>query len=263
MVPAVDFMSLVDTPYTWEMNMWYHTLNVGFRTRGSGETDFPCISGERVGLGRSYVKLAGKLDFDAWCEGIRQGRSYVSDGKSHLLEFKVNDAGVGENGSELRLAGAGKVRATVKAAALLDERPQPELQRLPARQKPYWHLERARIGKSRQVPVELIVNGQSRTRTNMVADGSINEIAFDVDIERSSWVAVRILAASHTNPIWVMVDGKPLAPLRRSVDWCAKGVDQCWSQKKRFIKGAEMDDAEKAYAHARSVYHEMLTRAVE
>ena len=50
--PAVDFISTVDTPYVWELNMWYHTLNCGFRTRASGETDFPCIYGERVGIGR-------------------------------------------------------------------------------------------------------------------------------------------------------------------------------------------------------------------
>ena len=31
-VPAVDFMSTIDTPWPWELNMWYHTLNVGFRT---------------------------------------------------------------------------------------------------------------------------------------------------------------------------------------------------------------------------------------
>ncbi len=73
----------------WELNIWYHTLNAGFRTRISGETDFPCIYGERVGLGRSYVKLDGKLNYDAWCEGIRAGRNYVSDGKSHLMDFKV------------------------------------------------------------------------------------------------------------------------------------------------------------------------------
>ena len=41
LVPAVDFLSMVDTPSVWELNMWYHTLNVGFRTRISGETDFP------------------------------------------------------------------------------------------------------------------------------------------------------------------------------------------------------------------------------
>jgi hypothetical protein len=64
LVPAVDFISTVDTPYTWELNIWYHTLNAGFRTRISGETDFPCIYGEKVGLGRSYVKLDDKLDYD-------------------------------------------------------------------------------------------------------------------------------------------------------------------------------------------------------
>ncbi|MEO5958578.1 MAG: hypothetical protein ABIR80_05645, partial [Opitutaceae bacterium] len=37
------------------------------------------------GLGRSYVKLDGKLDYDAWCEGIRLGRNYVSDSRSHLM----------------------------------------------------------------------------------------------------------------------------------------------------------------------------------
>ena len=68
-MPAVDFMSMVDTPYVWELNMWYHTLNCGYRTRISGETDFPCIYGERVGMGRSYVKLDGKLDFDALVRG--------------------------------------------------------------------------------------------------------------------------------------------------------------------------------------------------
>jgi hypothetical protein len=55
---VVDFISACDTPYAHELNIWYHTLNCGFRTRISGETDFPCITDERVGGGRSYVKLA-------------------------------------------------------------------------------------------------------------------------------------------------------------------------------------------------------------
>ena len=52
---VVDFISAVDTPIIWELSVWYHTLNCGFDTRISGETDFPCIYGERVGLGRSYA----------------------------------------------------------------------------------------------------------------------------------------------------------------------------------------------------------------
>ena len=49
---------------TWpiaEMNMWYHTLNCGFRTKISGETDFPCITGARVGVWRSYVRQEATL----------------------------------------------------------------------------------------------------------------------------------------------------------------------------------------------------------
>src|SRR6266567_2768110 len=260
-VPAVDFMSLVDTPYVWELNMWYHTLNVGFRTRASGETDFPCIYGERVGLGRSYVKLEGKLDFDAWCEGIRSGRNYVSDGRSHLVEFKINDAAVGQNGSELHLNEAATVRVSAKVAALLEEEPNPALHGLAYDKKPYWNLERARLGGSRDVPLEVIVNGYPVARTNVLADGTMRDIGFDVKIARSSWVALRIPASSHTNPIWVLVDRKPLAPSRRSLEWCLKGVDRCWAQKKRFIKADEMDDAERAYEHARTVYREMLSKA--
>ena len=59
LVPAVDFMALVDTLYTSELNMWYHTLNVGFRTRASGETDFPCVSG-RPGRAGTIVREAGR-----------------------------------------------------------------------------------------------------------------------------------------------------------------------------------------------------------
>src|SRR5205085_723903 len=118
---AVDFISTVDTPAPWELSIWYHTLNCGYRCRISGETDFPCIYGERVGLGRSYVKLDdGKLDFDRWAEGIKQGRSYVTDGKSHLVDFRVDDVRVGEDGSERKLDKAGPVRVSARVAAMMD-----------------------------------------------------------------------------------------------------------------------------------------------
>src|ERR1700730_4060870 len=102
---------------------------------------------QRVGIGRSNVKLSGKLDFNAWCEGIREGRCYVSDGRSHLLDFTVNDVQAGEAGSELRLSQPGKVRITLKAAALLPERTNDDIRGRPYQRAPYWHLERARIAR--------------------------------------------------------------------------------------------------------------------
>jgi hypothetical protein len=259
-VPMVDFMSTVDTPYVWELNMWYQTLNAGFRTRISGETDFPCIYGERVGLGRSYVKLDGKLDYEDWCEGIRKGRNYVSDGKSHLMDFKANNVKMGENGSELRLNGPGSIKLTATVAARLNEEANPDLQKRPYDQKPYWDIERARIGSTRTVPVEALVNGVSVGRTEIQADGSMREISFDVPIEHSCWVALRILPSSHTNPIFVIVNDKPIRS-RKSIEWCLKGVDQCWSQKQRVIKKDEIDLAQQVYDHAREEYRRRLAEA--
>lgn len=261
MVPLVDFLSMVDTPYIWELNIWYHTLNAGFRTRISGETDFPCIYGERVGLGRSYVKLDGKLNYDDWCEGIRAGRNYVSDGKSHLMEFKANEVKMGEGGSELKLSAPGKVHLSARVAARLNEQSNPDLQKRPYDQKPYWDVERARIGSTRTVPVEVVVNGKPVGRKEIKADGSIQEVTFEVPIEQSSWVALRILPSSHTNPIFVLVDDKPIRSSRKSIEWCLKGVDQCWSQKDRFIRKEEKELARNIYEKAREVYRRRLAEA--
>ena len=119
---AVDFISAADTPFVFELNIWYHTLNCGFRTRISGETDFPCITDGRVGGGRSYVHLPQGLTYDAWCEGVRVGRSYVSDGFSHLMNFTANGLEAGTSGGGLLLERSGAVRATVRAACLLSEK---------------------------------------------------------------------------------------------------------------------------------------------
>ena len=78
-------------------------------------------------------------------------------------------------------------------------------------------------------------------RKNIVADGTLAGRRVRRKIERSSWVALRILPSSHTNPIFVLVGGKPIRASRRSAEWCLKGVDQCWSQKERFIKADELD----------------------
>ncbi|MEO8662636.1 MAG: CehA/McbA family metallohydrolase [Bryobacteraceae bacterium] len=256
----VDFVSTVDTPYAWELNIWYHTLNVGYRARISGETDFPCIFDDRVGMGRSYVRQTRPASYSDWTEGIREGRNYVSDGKSHLLDFKVNDVVMGDKGSELALGGPQSVHITARVAALLDETPDEAVRSRKYDQKPYWELERSRIGATRKVPLELIVNGEAVARQEIVADGAQRPVSFDYKIERSSWVALRILPSSHTNPIFVMVSGKPIRS-RRSAEWCLKAVDQCWSQKSPRIRVDELGDATKTYDAARAAYKQLLAEA--
>ncbi|HEV3082609.1 MAG TPA: CehA/McbA family metallohydrolase [Gemmataceae bacterium] len=259
-----DFISTVDTPSVWELNIWYHTLNCGYRCRISGETDFPCIYGERVGLGRSYVHLDGKLTFDDWAEGIKQGRCYVSDGKSHLMDFTVNGLDVGRKNSEVRLDKPANVEVRARVAALLELKPTPAseaIRKAPLTAKPYWDIERARISDTRKVPVELVINGKAVEKKEIVADGSEQEVVFSAPIEASSWVCLRIFPSSHTNPVFVVVDGKPIRASKRSADWCLKAIDRCWQQKSRRIRAQEKDDAAKAYEAARVEYRKILSES--
>jgi hypothetical protein len=262
---AVDFLSTVDTPAPWELNIWYHTLNCGYRARISGETDFPCIYGERVGMGRSYVKLDdGKLDFDRFIEGIKRGRSYVSDGKSHLVDFTCNGLGVGQGASELKLDAPGTIEVSARVAARLEPELTVELDAIrsrPLSAKPYWELERARIGSTRKVPVELVASGLPIARQEIEADGSFHDVKFSAAVKTSSWLALRIYPSSHTNPIFVIVGGKPIRASKKSAEWCVKAVDQCWSQKAPKYRDSERASAAQAYDVARDAYRKILAES--
>ncbi len=258
---AVDFISAGDTPYVWELNIWYHVLNVGFRTRISGETDFPCITDDRVGLARSYCKIVGPLTYRKFIDAIGSGRNYVSDGRSHLMNFRVNGVEGGTGDSEIRLDKPGRVTVALQAAANLDEKPVDSIRQRPYHQQPYWDLERARIGDRREVPVEIVVNGAPAATKTLVADGTMQTLTFDVALDRSSWIAARILPSSHTNPVFAIVEGKPVRASRASAQWCLDAVNQCWSQKAPQIRASELSDARAAYEHARQVYRQRLGEA--
>jgi hypothetical protein len=260
---AVDFISTVDTPTVAELSIWYHTLNVGFRTRISGETDFPCIYDGRVGIGRTYAQIDGGLTFAGWLNGLRSGRSYVSDGKSHLLDFRVDDAEVGRGNSELRIGAPRTVSAQLRAAAYLDPLPNEAIRSRSPDQQPYWDIERARIGTTREVAVQLVVNGNVVSTRSVPADGQLRDVAFDVSIDKSSWIAARILPSSHTNPVFVLIGDKPIRASRRSAEWCLTAVNQCWTQKAPAIRTAEQADARAAYDHAREVYRRLIAESAD
>lgn len=280
---ACDFISAVDTPSIWELNIWYHTLNCGMRSRISGETDFPCIYGDKVGLGRIYVKLdpTQDLNYENWIEGLKQGRSYCGDGLSHILDFRATalkdgdlsgkTLGMGEPNdqgqmSQMNLDAPGKVRVKFDVAALLAERPTPQTEEIRNRRldhKPYWHLERCRIGDTREVPVEVIVNGKVAATHKLLADGGIRDLQFDVEIPHSSWVAVRILPSVHTNPIFIEVGGKPIQASKKSAEWCIQAVETCWNAKVKGIREPERVAAKAAYDKASEIYKRILTGAVE
>jgi len=82
-------------------------------------------------------------------------------------------------------------------------------------------------------------------------------VAFDVPIAESSWIAARILPAAHTNPIFVIVDKKPIRASRESAHWCLNAVHQCWTQKAPHMTADQQAAARTAYEHAEEVYQRL------
>jgi hypothetical protein len=266
---AADFISAMDTDRIREWNAWYHLMNSGLPIKASGETDFPCMSGTRVGQGRSYAQLGktDRLEYSQWCRAVARGRSYVSDGYAHAFGFTV---GGREAGDDVRLGGPGPV--TVKAVVAFS--PETPLEPAYGGAIPVGGLRHVgdtvimrdilspdpvfRRGKRL---VEVVVNGRVAASRDVPADGREHAIELSVPIERSSWVAVRQFPQLHTNPVNVLVSGQPIRASRRSAEWALACVDQLWRVRARQIAPGERAAAEKAYEEARATYRRIAAES--
>ena len=261
---VTDFISAMDTDRIREWNAWYHLMNVGLPVKASGETDFPCMSGTRVGQGRSYVQLGkqNRLDYPQWCRALARGRSYVSDGYAHALRFHVNGK---TSGDDLQLAAPGRVTVTASVAFSPETPLEPAyggaipaggprhvgdtvLMREAQSLNPVYE-------RGRRL-VEVVVNGRVAASREVPADGREHAVELSVPVDRSSWIAVRQFPQLHTNPVNVLVAGKPIRASRESALWAIACVDQLWRVRARQIAPAERAEAEKAYEEARRIYRE-------
>lgn len=257
-----DFISAMDTPRVSEWNIWYHIMNCGIPLKVSGETDFPCMSGRRVGQGRVYVQLGqvDQIDFATWTKGLAEGRSYVSDGYAHALDFSVN--GVQPGTQDVRLTGAGQVSVSAKVA-FSAEVPEgvaygnlmPKAGRQLVGDTVHLHAPRSqRIIQGGDRLVELVVNGEVVGSQEIPADGRIHDLTFDIPMTRSSWIALRHFPQLHTNPVHVLVDDQPIRGSRASALWCAETIRLLWKYRRRFIDESERKAAEAAYQRAITHY---------
>ncbi|MFT5051343.1 MAG: hypothetical protein ACI8QZ_002754 [Chlamydiales bacterium] len=272
----IDLLGVCNTSYSAELNLWYHLLSCGFRLSIAGETDFPCIYDDRIGRGRTYVKTEGRPPtYRAFLKAFADGRSYVSTGECHLIDFRLTsqsgpDLGpevrVGEDGSTAIMATPGTIDVEVDVSALLDPIPAPGApsSTTAINAIPYWALERARVIGTREVDVELIVNGFPVATTRIVADGNSVSLTFpSIPIDCSSWVAVRVLGAAHTNAIIVEVGAKPVRSSKKSAQWCMDVIDRYLANKMHLLDAfpAEQEQAEATAGRAKRVFVEIYEEA--
>jgi hypothetical protein len=108
------------------------------------------------------------------------------------------------------------------------------------------------------VSVELIVNGRAVDSKTILADGTLQDVEFLAMVEQSSWLALRILYSSHTNPMFVTVARKPVRASRRSCQWCLDSIAAAWNRLGPRIAAKDRAAAAAARDHALETFHAIL-----
>jgi hypothetical protein len=204
-VHAIDLMSY-NSDEDLSAELWYRLLNCGLKLSACVGTDALLDrSTEPLGGDRVYVKTAGPLTMQGWLDGLKAGRSFVTNGPIPMLE--VNGRGPGET---CELAGAGNVRVAVAVESYV----------------PFSK-------------VEVIVNGQVAAKDEAAGEPAGPRVKrFDVElpIGRSSWIALRVRGPgsplvfdgpvwAHTSPVYVMVGGRRIAS-REDADYFVAWIEQ-------------------------------------
>lgn len=243
-----DFISAMDTDRVPEWNCWYHIMNCGFPLKASGETDFPCITGSRVGQGRVYVQMGkiNKIDFPTWADNLAKGKSYVSDGYAHALQFTVEGKSAGEV-ADLAKPGNVKVAAKVTFGSNIA----------------LGTANGGQVPKGDTRKLEVIVNGVAVASKEVPADDKEHDVTFDIPIAKSSWVALRQFPQMHTNPVNVLVDKAPIRASRKSAQWCGGTIEQLWRVRENVIAPNERPEAQKTFQKALETYRKIAAECAE
>ncbi len=202
-IHAVDIMSYPSDNMETS-KLWYRLLNCGLRLAATAGTDtfMNTMDGaELLAMGeegalfssppagaRVYVRIDGGVTTESWCEGVRRGRTFVTN--AAMLDLTVDGRGVGDE--------------------------------IEARSSDVLHV----IGEARSyAPVqrlELIVNGEAVASAVATDGGRHARIEHQLTVTESCWIALRATGGAHetvlddalfahTSPIYVAVGGAPAA----------------------------------------------------
>jgi hypothetical protein len=183
----IDALDVMGSLYDASVPFWYRFLNCGFRLPAAAGTDvfLNRIPTPPPGWGRVYVHLPHGLTYDGWVDGVKAGRSFVSNGP--VLDFEVSGKGMGDT---LALDGPGQVHVQGRARA----------------QFPLSTL-------------ELVLDGEVVATGNLAGDKSSATLDTTLAVDHSGWVALRVSGpvangwvgsmAAHSNPVWLEVKDRP------------------------------------------------------
>lgn len=151
--------------------VWYRLLNLGFHLPTGAGTDamanFASLRGP-VGMDRVYVQMpAGPLKMDAFLDGLRNGRTFATNGP--LLRFSLGGQPIG---GEVKLEHAGDVPFTAAMASIV----------------PVDHL-------------EVVCNGRVARSLELGGDRTSASVSGTLPVEKSGWCVLRAWAERAEHPV--------------------------------------------------------------
>jgi hypothetical protein len=193
-IDAVDVLSYPGNTAE-SCKLWYRLLNCGLRLAATAGTDtFMNFCDQRMFSNppagdRVFVRVEGGFSTESWCDGVRAGRTFVTNGPMLSLDVEGHAVGdeIGAQPGQVLC-----VEGTATSSVPIDR-------------------------------LELIVNGDVVASAESDNGGRRARISYDLPLGGSCWIALRCSGAknelvldpdgafAHTSPVYVAVAGAPLA----------------------------------------------------
>jgi hypothetical protein len=245
------------------LRMWYRYLNCGYPLTATAGTD-KMTTFVTVGANRVYAHVEGEFTYQSWIDGLKRGRTFVSN--NPLLTFTVNGQ---QAGSTLTL-NSGKDRVL-------------QIHARAESQLPYDRLEIVRNG-------DVIGSATPSGKLHQA------EIHLEYPVRGSGWIAARALedlhrypgvefdrvhsaegtllsslygtrrpenVFAHTSPVYAILDGKPIRSwddaqfyiryLEQATDWL--------KQEARFASAEDRKSSIEAFQQGKALWEKRAREA--
>jgi len=221
---------------------YYRFLNCGFKLAATGGSAMGVMA-VPLGYGRTYAKLDGPLSEAGYLNAIRAGRTFATNGPMLILTANGTDSGT-------------------------------EIEYPMDSDEPIWIKADLR-SIQRIESLELIYNGKAIKRVNLddeVPSPVLREsIGLGLKPLRSGWVAARAtfrspdghLRQAHTSPVYVTVDGKPVAS-KTDAEYMIRWIDrliEVANKPGRYQSDAQRIQTQAIFKEARRVYENIAQKA--
>jgi hypothetical protein len=249
-VPIGDFMRVERegdalTEWGWiqfGFESYYTLLNCGFRLRPTAGT----ASGVHpvpLGFGRVYVHVEGDFTLAKWLAGFRQGRSFVTTGP--MLFATLED----------QLPGAIFTRSTEDSRRF----------KLSVETISANPIDRIEVVVNGETVHSIPIDSEAVRRSRDERDAEIAQFETELELDASSWVAVRTLQRqadnrvrfAHSAPWHIEIDGHRVRPRQAEVAYLIEAMRREISRN----EGVLAEDAIQEFRDALEIYQEIMQRA--